>query len=196
MYPEEATLSAYLDGELSADERREVDALLSDDDGVRERLEQLRAVKEALSIASPEVQDDDDWVPRSHARVWNRLEAQTLASSRGSGFGRNVRIPLAAVVAFAACFVMLGAALLVTVVQDRRQASSLEALSAARDAPITINVDSQDTDRLLEWLSSNEMLGQVNVKLPSHPQFEIIGEPVLMPASEYRPTTSRGSRAP
>lgn len=196
MYPDEETLSAYLDGELSEEQRREVDAALSDDDSARDRLLQLQAVKEVIGTAPAHDEGSDDWLREAQVRVWNRLEARTLASGPSTGFNRSVRVPLAAVVAFAACFVMLGAALLVTAVQDRQRARSVEALSAARDAPITINVDSQDTDRLLQWLSSNEMLGQVNVELPSRPQFEIIGEPVLVPASEYRQKTARGSRAP
>jgi hypothetical protein len=186
MYPDEQTLSAYLDDELPERERTEVEAALSDDDELRSRLHQLRELREALEYGAAEDGELQAWPDQAHERVWRRIQARAYLSESGRGFSRSVRVPLGTVVASAACFVALGAALVATAVQGQQSPSSVESLAASRETPITINVDSRDTDRLLEWLSSSEMLGQVNVQLPDTPQFEIIGEPVLLSASEYR----------
>lgn len=196
MYPDEQTLSAYLDDELTQSERTEVEAAISDDDGLRAQLNRLRAVRETLGQSLAEESKSFDWASEAHARVWNRLEVRTMTMEEPHGLSRTVRVPIAALVASAACFVALGAALLMTVIQNQQSPAPIDSIAAGRETPITINVDSQDTDKLLEWLSSNEMLGQVNVQLPSRPQFEIMGEPVLVPASEYRQKNQGGSRAP
>ncbi len=79
----EAQLSAYLDGELSADEKRQVDAFLSEDADGRRLLAELRATVDAVR-ALPRARSSDDLMDAVRARLERRalIGDQVAAAQR------------------------------------------------------------------------------------------------------------------
>ncbi len=91
----ESQLSAYLDGELTAEERAEVDALLADDAGARAVLDELRATVEAVGAlprakARPELAEALRSRMERRALLGEREPASRRASSAGVWGGRWV----------------------------------------------------------------------------------------------------------
>ena len=183
MCPDDQILSAYLDGELSSEERGQVETALDEDSACWQRYMQLRQVRDAL------VEDELPDFEESERRVWARLEARMATREQTYAWQRSVRVPLPAMIAAASLFVVLTVSLLVTLgsTSGNRAGGGIEqALASANENKITINVDKMETERFLEWLNSTEVLGEVNIQLPERPTFDIMGEPRLVPASEYR----------
>lgn len=104
-------LQAYLDGELSAGERAEVESRLKQDPSLRELEAELRMVSHALKEADPVVS-----VPVSREFYWNQIErriaveastapASEVAASDWLGWLRRLAIPLSGVAA--ACLMLM-----------------------------------------------------------------------------------------
>lgn len=108
-------LSAYVAGELDADERRAVEAALERDPGLRARLERLRASEETLRSLPP-VEPPEGFSERLHGALDRELEhgegaagpEDELAERRGRRF--EAFRPLAVAAAAAAVIALFGVA--------------------------------------------------------------------------------------
>lgn len=169
---DEAVLSAFLDGEVPEPFTRQVEELLSTDAVARRRLDRLHALKRVLKD-SPAPDFD-----ASQRQVLRRIE-HALARRRGRLWSHGVRVPLPALIAAGAAF----AALLGLVISNSvplRRAPAERYLASGNDIPVTIKIDGAEMEHVLQWLNERDMLGEVNIELPSVDDFRFIGEPVLL----------------
>jgi anti-sigma factor RsiW len=168
-------LSAYLDGEVPEPFASEIQRSLEQDPEMRARYAMLQQTSAYLhQVAVPDVQ-------ASQRRVWNRVMAQSGASHNTTIWTRRVGIPLPLVAAVALMVVAFSA---VTVWNALRPTDARGYLAGAQDVEVTIRVDNGQMEQVMEWLVKENMLGEVNIQLPSDQRFEFLGEPVLLRAAE------------
>lgn len=103
-------LSAYLDGELSADEAAAVEARLARDPELRRLLEELRAVKTAAA-AQPDVRAPDLWEGIRHRIGSGRPTPATAAGESDVGRRRRLMVTLPQLAAAAGIVLLLGVSL-------------------------------------------------------------------------------------
>lgn len=175
-------LSAYLDGEVTPETARKVEARLKDDDEFRRAYDSYRRLEASLQQA-----EEPDYVDAAE-RLWRRLESRRLGErpTRPSFWERRVTLPLPAALAAAALFVIAAAAALYLGSGATGSAPQPLAGVDPRELDITIQIDDGQAQELIRWLEERKDVQQVNIQLPDTPSFELIGDPVLMPASEAR----------
>ncbi|MFW5995073.1 MAG: anti-sigma factor family protein, partial [Spirochaetia bacterium] len=88
MCPDDEMLSAYLDGELTPDSVRSVEAKLSGDSEYRTRYKEVAASSEVLH-SYPEPDFD-----AAQERVWERIQASTARSDGIGIFRRRIVVPM------------------------------------------------------------------------------------------------------
>ena len=182
MRPDRMVLSAYLDGEVPERFVAEIAAAIERDPEVRAEYDELRLARARLAPVS------DAQVAASAARSWEAVTtrlAQRASShpAHSDVWHRKVVIPLPAMAAAAAVLVAL-AGILVWSVLGGNRTSAEELLANRNDVDVTIRVDGTDMEQVLQWLVSQNMLGEVNIQLPEQ-QFQIVGEPVFVKPAQY-----------
>lgn len=106
--PTSKTLSAYLDGELGADDVAAVEKVLRQSPAAQEELEQLRMLNGLLSDAGRDLMKEPlsiDLVSSVHQRVFR--EASDKAGQSASGFAQRDRFPPFIAAAAAALIAMI-----------------------------------------------------------------------------------------
>lgn len=173
-------LSAYIDGEVESPHREQIHRQILTNEDVRSRYQRLLTVRQALQ---------EDPLPDFRAtqeRVWQRLR-DLRGTRKHRGFWRQEwRLPAPLVAAAALVFAfLLGFSLYHVVTPESGGAGISEVVQAGAPVDLTISLADSDVERVLEWLSSREMLGEIKVELPESHRFEIIGDAELLRAADY-----------
>ena len=179
MLPDRMVLSAYLDGEVPQRFRASIEGAIRENDEVRREFEQLQHLRQRLQDAP--IPDTTE----SAARSWVKLNQRILGTPRRARWVRAVRVPLPAA---AAAVLVFAAALTVLVWSFLRPSPGASAaeeyLARGSDVDVTISVEGSQMESVLDWLASQNMLGEVNIQLPEQ-QFSIVGEPVFVKPADY-----------
>ena len=177
-------LSAYLDGELDSHTARKVETRLREDEEFRRAYESLTRLKEVMSS-----EGEPDYV-ESAARLWERLEGSVDKKRREPLplWRRHISIPMPLAAAAAVLFFSIAGIAIYLAGAGHSPNGAPAALAGVdpQELDITIQVDDAQARELIRWLEERKDVQQVNIQLPETPRFELIGEPVLMPASDAR----------
>lgn len=177
-------LSAYIDGEVESPHREQIERQIESNRDVRVRYYRLLTVKQALvSEELPEFE-------AAQERVWSSLKRLPQEHPRDALWRRfwmrQWRLPAPLVATAALLFAFLLGFSIWNVVDRSTPATTMPNLVQAESpVDLTINLADNDVERLLEWLSSKDMLGEIKVELPESHQFRIIGDPQLLRAADY-----------
>jgi anti-sigma factor RsiW len=171
-------LSAYIDGEVESPHREHIERQIASNADVRARYHRLRAVSERLrSEPMPDFSE-------ARRRVWKNLE--NLPTPHPSFWRQRWQLPAPAVAAAALVFAfLLGFSVWQIVTPPAEHHGLSEVVQAGAPVDLTINLADSDVERLLQWLSSREMLGEIKVELPEAHQFEIMGDAELLRAADF-----------
>jgi anti-sigma factor RsiW len=174
-------LSAYLDGELDSHTARKVEARLREEEEFRRAYESLKQLKATMTSEA-----EPDYLA-SATRLWERLEGSLQRRRREPlpFWRRQVSLPMPLAAAAAVLFFSI-AGIAIYLAGAGQQESRALAGANPRELDITIQVDDDQARELIRWLEERKDVQQVNIQLPETPRFELIGEPVLMPASDAR----------
>lgn len=175
-------LSAYLDGELDSHTARKVEARLREDEEFRRVHESLLRLRETME-AGPE----PDYAA-SAERVWEQLEGSLRRKRQEPTplWRRHISVPLPLAAAAAALFFSIAGIAIYLAGAPRATTQQALAGMDPRELDITIQIDDAQARELISWLEERKDVQQVNIQLPETPRFELIGEPVLVPASDAR----------
>lgn len=175
MIPDDALLSAYMDGEVTIQLREEIQRAIQSNPDVRRRYDMLTNLKLLLHDDSV---DYDGGMDRVLDAVNTRIrQPRTLL------WKREVRLPLPALIGAAALLVaMLGFAIYSFV--PRVPQNAADYLSRADNVDVTFRLDGAEMEHVLQWLVEKNMLGEVKIEIPEAEQFEFIGEPVFLKSGE------------
>ena len=182
MSRENDVLSAYLDGEVDSTTARMVEARLLEDEGFRRTYESYLRIREAINE-----EEEPDYNAAS-ARVWEHIERtrESVERERPAIWRKRLSIPLPLAAAAALLFfAMAGISIYFATEGESRAPTALAGINPS-ELDITIQIDNEQARELIRWLEEREDVQQVNIELPETPRFELIGEPVLVPASDAR----------
>lgn len=172
-------LSAYMDGELEGEAAQRLEERLDADPELRTLHRRYLSLRSAM-----QEEPEPDYHAASQA-LWERLEA-TPRRRKSSFWERNVTVPLPlAAAAMAVMLLMAG----VTIFLSGRSAPASPVPLAGidpRELDITIQINDTQARELIQWLEERQDVQQVSIELPETPRFELIGEPILVPASQAR----------
>lgn len=174
MRPDRMLLSAYLDGEVPERFIPELEAELAASPEAMQDYQELLALRRRL-LALP-MPDPFASAERSLVSIGRRVSLPRPAPWR-----RDVRIPLPALAAAVLVVVLAGVTLATAL--SPRVPGAVDSLSSSRSVDVTIRVDGDQMDSVLQWLVDKNMLGEVNIQLPET-RFQVVGEPVLLRASD------------
>jgi anti-sigma factor RsiW len=173
MCPDGTVLSAYLDEELEAPWRASVEEHLAtcrDCAAAVRRLQALRA--ELRSEAEPDFVD-------AMARTRNALASYPPPRA---GRWRPVSVPLP-VAALAACLVvLLGCALVLTVLRPWDVSTVRITATPTGIRQFEVSGDPEDVRKILEVLNSGAVDRSVTIEIPKDFRFTAFGEPEIRPA--------------
>ncbi|MFP4375983.1 MAG: hypothetical protein ACLFP4_02965 [Spirochaetales bacterium] len=177
MRPDRATISAFIDGEVTSPYREAIQEQIEIDPATRAAYEELRRVSSALP-RTPEKLIAASAV-RSWAAIGSRVEA-----SRHDFWHRAVALP-APLVAAAATAVIALAAAFVWLATSGMQPEPPR-LTDFQDTGVTFRVDQGEIDHVIKWLEDRDDPREVSIRLPEQ-QFRIMGEPLLIRRASYSP---------
>lgn len=179
MCPDDEMLSAYLDGELTPDSVRSVEAKLSGKPEYRTRFKELTASSEVLH-SYPEPDFD-----AARERVWERIQSSTKRSDGIGIFHRRIVVPMP--LAAAAAFLLLLAGMLFSyfaIGNDSIRAPSYAA-SAGANGEVTVQMgEVDDLELLLDTLNSAGTVRQITIDMPENARFAYQGEARFMRADD------------
>ncbi len=170
MKVDSASISAYLDGEVEEPFRSSIAAIIEDDAAAASTAAMIQRLRRALPRTPSTI------VEVSAARSWEALQAAALRRPSRQRI-RRVALPLPALIGTAAALVMMIGLTISALLPERPTAGDY--LANADGVDVTIRVDGNDMEQVLQWLVDKNMLGEVDIQLPEQ-QFEIVGEPVLL----------------
>jgi hypothetical protein len=187
MCPDRQIISLYLDGELPSPWDGKMEAHLESCEECRSAIAEYRSIKNYLSG------DKEKALSEAQERVWQKLSAPGLVipheprKSMGINriWSRNVSLPLPAAAAAALVFVLLIALLGVRGLY--RPAPAAQEQVAASGIGLNDNemVNIQDMTGVLQYLSSQDYVDFMVIRLPESRTFSRIGEPALINAADY-----------
>ncbi|WP_455381171.1 anti-sigma factor family protein [Salinispira pacifica] len=192
MSPERDFISAYLDGEVPSPWKERIQRSIEESPEMRKAYEAHRRVSDLLARAP-----EPDF-SAARGRVWDVLEAR-LSNSGAAPQGdsidtrpgaqpaplslwrRRVSLPVPVAVAAAAVFVFFVAFSVFRFVSGAgadgaAMAQSVEGLN------VTVNV--KDVEQLIDILNGQNKIREVKIELPEPHQFRLMGEPLLLRASD------------
>ncbi|MGC9312444.1 MAG: anti-sigma factor family protein [Sediminispirochaetaceae bacterium] len=184
------TLSAFSDGELEIGKRREIEAHLRTCRRCSSIVIEYQRLHEILSV--PEADRSEEYTIREH-NSWNRLQTRIRREKLGTGvpFWRRrilVPLPLAAGVLFAVGILI--AALIITpgvLLPDDTATVIAQQVHPGVEAGYNGGDPSlAELEKLVQFLSAQGAAIEVKIELPSTSHFEVIGEPQLIKAADYR----------
>jgi len=193
MSPEKDYISAYLDGEISAGWKNRIERLATEDEELRDTLDRHRAVHETLQSQSEP--DFADVAERSWSIVRRRIaessgqtipEVEKVLNRRRkpvSVWRRKVSVPIPVATAAALAVVFLTAFVLIRLSGINRIDPSEATVAQTMDG-LKVTVSAKDVEQLLEILNGQNKVQNVKIELPVKHQFQMIGQPVLLRASD------------
>jgi len=192
---DEITLSAYSDGELSDQVNREIRNHAERCEKCRSVIDRYRELNMLLSTADEEHRSD---FRESELNSWNHLQTRLRREKSAAGvplWGRRITVPLplAAGVLFAVG--LLVAALIL--VQGRLLPDNGPAVIAQQtriDEPKAYpgkDASLEELEKMVKFFSEQGATIEITIELPSSPQLELIGEPQLIRAADYRKGVSQ-----
>lgn len=179
MCPDDEMLSAYLDGELTPDSSRSVEAKLAVESEYHARFEELRVAGEVLH-SQPEPDFD-----AAQERVWERIQSSTRRSTDADIFHRRIAVPMP--LAAAAAFLLLVAGMLFSYFALGNDSIGIPSQAAATGAngEVTVQVgEVDDVGLLLDALNSAGKVRHVTIEMPENSRFAYQGEARLIRANE------------
>lgn len=175
MCPNEQLLSAFFDGEIEPPYQNSLAEHVESCGSCSGRIERYSTVQKLLK---------DDEVPgleESRKRVLERVyEARSVSdkeSAKNRFWRRKIVLPLPIAAAAGIMFFLFVGGM--TLISLRGTPSSF--IVDQRSTLPAMNITSKELAELRELLESNELVVEVNLKLPEEKDFIIIGEPQLMP---------------
>lgn len=194
MSPEKDFISAYLDGEVPSPWKERLEKSINEDPQFRELYESHSNVHRTLGgLPEPDF-------AAARSRVWRKLEERLETVPRlewelerkprapvVSIWRRRVAVPLPVAVAAAAIVVLFTAFTLFRFVEGSGSNGAVMAQSV-EGLNVTVNV--KDVEQLLDILNGQNKIREVKIELPEPHQFKLMGEPLLLRASD----TSGGVR--
>jgi anti-sigma factor RsiW len=163
-------ISAYLDGEVPEPFAAQVAEALEHDPEAKVLLEQLVALRGRYPRVS------DAHIAERAERGWTSIRTR-LSVEPVRPWHRRVALPIPALAGIAAMLLALVGVVIWSLVP--RAAEPAEYLANAQGVDVTIRVDGNDMEAVLQWLVDKNMLGEVNIQLPEQ-RFEVLGEPVFL----------------
>lgn len=164
-------LSAYLDNEVPEPYATQISEQIASDSSVRQRYNRLSAVSIQLQqLRTPDYES-------CRKRVWQGLMDRVGTATREPLWRRHIGVPLPALAAAAVAVLVVAGVLIWSSLQP---IDAREYLAGAQDVDVTIRVDSDQMEEVMQWLVQENMLGEVNIQLPSDQRFEIMGDPVML----------------
>jgi hypothetical protein len=177
MCPDGQILSAWIDGEIPAALER----------GIRKHIESCSACGERLSSVSrvTELFANDTFPDeeRVRERVWTRVLLGRASTSQRPIWRKTLNVPIPVAAAILAGLLTLGGLFLFSPGSRNKMTVADLPPEFMRQLAVTIKVDSMD--QLLEFLSSQERLGEITIELPETSRLEPFGEPEFLRAAEY-----------
>ena len=187
---DEITLSAYSDGELSDRLSSEIRSHTERCDKCRSVVDRHREVNMLLSTADEEHRRE---FRESELNSWNHLQTRLKREKSAAGvplWGRRIAVPLplAAGVLFAVGL-LIAALILVEgrVLPDNGPA--VIAQQTGIDEPGAYpgeDTSLEELEKMVQFFSKQGATIEITIELPSSPQLELIGEPQLIRAADYR----------
>lgn len=174
MCPNESTLSAYLDGELSTERMQEITEHVKDCRKCKVTLEQLDQTRISLHEAD---------IPAFEAHKRRVYEGILYAHRRGAdGFwARRIGLPMPVVLAASALFLVFAGGFIYFLGQNsalQRQPTQLlyanESIQGLHSSSVMIP----------EFLDQGRESNEVIIEIPGEQEFMIIGEPALIRENE------------
>lgn len=200
MSPDKEFMSAYLDGEIPSPWKERFDETVAGNPECRETLARHRLVHEVLqNIPEPDFEESMD---RSWAAVCEGISDATGSDRKAietelsqpvyrrrrnrnvvSVWRRRIAVPVPMVAAAAALVVFLATFVIVRFMGSQRTDLQQAAMAQTLDGlKVTVNV--KDVEQLLDILNGQNKIREVNIQLPEPHQFRLIGEPLLLRASD------------
>lgn len=171
MSRDDEILSAYLDGEVPEPFASRVREMIEQREEVRNTYNRFATLSQRLS-SEPEPD-----FSASHARVWSRVNSRVGTSHGPSVWTRRVGVPVPLIAAAALLVVALTG---LTMWSALRPQDAGTYLSQAQGVDVTISVNDTQMELIMEWLSKENMLGDVNIQLPADREYRMLGDPVLL----------------
>jgi hypothetical protein len=178
MCPEEGVLSAYLDGELLSPWKDTVEEHVAGCRICAAALERLRVLGQRLHA-----EREPDFVD-AMARTRNALASGPPA---GTGRRRPVSIPLPLAALAASLVLLLGGALVLTIIRPWETSSVRITDSPTGMRQFEIRGDPEDIRKILEVLNRDAVDRSVTIEIPKGFVFASFGEPELRPALQRVP---------
>lgn len=177
MYPNRELLSAHVDGEVPSPWKEHIHRDIEQDEATGKAFTELKAISATVrSIPGPEVDGAQD---RVYAAVTERTR---LSSMRSTPIWRK-RVPLPVAAAAGLATAILGALIVYATGLGGRPAGLRMADEGRVD--VTINVDDEGLEDVIQWLNGRSEVGQVRIELPEVPRFEVYGEPTFRRSSDF-----------
>ena len=202
MCPERQIISLYLDGELPSPWKEKLEVHLESCPNCRELLKEYKYLGELIHGEDPAME-------AAKERVWAKLNALNSSGdynpiqreSRGkagdnrSFWKRSLTLPLPAAAAAAVIVVLLFFVLL-GFGQRQYQPNSMAVITDSDNLQLMMNlqeaIPTQDMERILQFLSSQNNNDDVVIMLPENRRFYSSGEPALINAVDHsRRSSSR-----
>lgn len=187
---EEDILSAYVDGELSSEREVQVKEHLASCGRCRRIVDTYRMLGEFLSQSEETLEPS---FARSQERVWERIQARVGAEDRRAPepfWKKRIQIPVPLVAA--AGFLFLGLILFIALQVNNPRDDGIETLISQQQLAkeSLIAEESQESaielEKLVKFLSEQGAAVEVKIELPATSRFQVVGEPQLIRAADYR----------
>jgi hypothetical protein len=181
MCPDREILSVYLDGELPSPWKEKLEGHLAGCAQCRERLEGYRAVHRMV-LNRPADGVMEAAKERVRAGLEKRMGDSPRLRYRGAGvWGRRVTMPLPAVAAAAAVFMVI-----LALAWIRRPALRDPETAVAAEIDAGGIVPVSDMDGVLRYLGGEDGGNYVILRLPESRNFTSTGEPLIIREADYR----------
>ncbi len=184
------TLSAFSDGELEIGKRREIETHLQICERCSSIVADYQRLHEILSV--PQAEQNAEFAVRE-ANSWSRLQTRLRREKAGAGvplWRRRIMVPLPLAAGMLFTVGILIAALIIT--PGVLLPDDTAAVIAQQTSPETNAVYAEgdhslaELEKLVQFLSAQGAAIEVRIELPSASRFEVIGEPQLIKAADYR----------
>ena len=179
---DEKLISAYIDNEVSSPWKEELEKELEQSPEDQRLLDQYRSLQ-TLFKNDLDVPDTAQSKERVYHRIKEKIERKR---NKKPILKRKLNIPLPLAAAAAAAIIFLAGALSYSLL-SRQKADDYISLGEGRSLNLTIKVE--DVEQLMDVLYSRDMLREITIELPDSPQFQILGEPKLLKATEFSGNT-------
>lgn len=181
-------VSAFLDEELPASDKEYVETAVARDDSLEQLRDRYAGVKSVLQDSrwgSVSDRDVTDAAARVRAHIERTIRVRPL---HPPWWRMQLSVPLPVLSAAAVVILVLAGVLAGTMLTPEAGSGPQTAVtpglagvgSPDRQINVQLNVESSQTEQLLQWLNEQSSNQQVTVQLPEQAQFQLRGDPVLI----------------